>query len=372
MDMADSSRAASHVRRVRSRAVDVLAAVALVALLKWGQAFFVPLLLSVLLSLALSPLVDVLERFVRWRVVAAFIVVGACLSALGVGVYMWSDQASEMWDKVPRTVHTVADSLTRVARKPAAPITEVKKAAAEIESAAQGSAAPPSPAAAAANANATATTSLWQMVWTGGKSVGVVLSQVVSVIFLVFFMLSSGTLFKRKIVIMSGERLTQRKLTVEMLDEIDAQVRRYLMVLIIANTLVGIGTFAVFRTAGLEYAGLWGLIAAVLHTIPYFGPALIAAASLIVAFVQFGDWGRAAVVAGSSVLVAALVGQVFATWLASRQTRMNTTATFIGLLFFAWLWGFWGLLLGIPLLALVKTVCDHNEDWKPIAELLGQ
>jgi predicted PurR-regulated permease PerM len=157
-----------------------------------------------------------------------------------------------------------------------------------------------------------------------------------------------------------------------MLDEIDAQVRRYLMVLIIANTLVGIGTFAVFRTAGLEYAGLWGLIAAVLHTIPYFGPALIAAASLIVAFVQFGDWGRAAVVAGSSVLVAALVGQVFATWLASRQTRMNTTATFIGLLFFAWLWGFWGLLLGIPLLALVKTVCDHNEDWKPIAELLGQ
>jgi predicted PurR-regulated permease PerM len=210
------------------------------------------------------------------------------------------------------------------------------------------------------------------MVWTGGKSVGVVLSQVVSVIFLVFFMLSSGTLFKRKIVIMSGERLTQRKLTVEMLDEIDAQVRRYLMVLIIANTLVGIGTFAVFRTAGLEYAGLWGLIAAVLHTIPYFGPALIAAASLIVAFVQFGDWGRAAVVAGSSVLVAALVGQVFATWLASRQTRMNTTATFIGLLFFAWLWGFWGLLLGIPLLALVKTVCDHNEDWKPIAELLGQ
>jgi predicted PurR-regulated permease PerM len=63
---------------------------------------------------------------------------------------------------------------------------------------------------------------------------------------------------------------------------------------------------------------------------------------------------------------------VFATWLASRQTRMNTTATFIGLLFFAWLWGFWGLLLGIPLLALVKTVCDHNEDWKPIAELLGQ
>ena len=95
-------------------------------------------------------------------------------------------------------------------------------------------------------------------------------------------------------------------------------------------------------------------------------------ASLVVAYVQFGDRGRAFVVAGSSVLVATIVGQIFATWLASRQTRMNTTATFVGLLFFAWLWGLWGLLLGIPILAIAKTVCEHNEDWKPVAELLGQ
>ena len=53
-----------------------------------------------------------------------------------------------------------------------------------------------------------------------------------------------------------------------------------------------------------------------------------------------------------------------------RQTRMNTTATFIGLLFFAWLWGLWGILLGIPLLGMVMVVCDANEDWKPVAELL--
>jgi len=47
-------------------------------------------------------------------------------------------------------------------------------------------------------------------------------------------------------------------------------------------------------------------------------------------------------------------------------------ATFIGLLFFGWIWGLWGILLAIPLLAIVKTVCDANEDWKPVAELLGR
>ena len=369
MDMADPSRAAAHVRRARNRSVDVIAGVALLYLLKWGEAFFIPLLLSIILSFALSPLVDVVERVTRWRVVAATFVVGAVLAAIAAAAWMWSDQAVTMWNGIPDTVHKVTVSLKRVARQPATPITEVKKAAAEIESAAQGATASPAHPAPSA---APASPSVWQLLWAGGKSVGVVLSQAVAVIFLVFFMLCSGTLFKRKLVVMSGEQLTQRKLTVEMLDEIDLQVRRYLLVLIVANILVGIGTYAVFRFAGLENPGLWGLIAAILHTIPYFGPALIAAGSLIVAFVQFDDWARALVVAGSSVLVATLVGQIFATWLASRQTRMNTTATFIGLLFFAWIWGFWGLLLGIPILAIVKTICDHHEEWKPVAELLGQ
>src|SRR6185436_3005709 len=121
-----------------------------------------------------------------------------------------------------------------------------------------------------------------------------------------------------------------------------------------------------------HYPELWALIAGLLHTAPYFGPALIAAASLVAGFVQFDSWSQGFLVAGVSILIATLVGSVFATWLASRQSRMNTTATFIGLLFFAWLWGLWGILLGIPLLAIVKTVCDHNDEWKPVAELLSK
>jgi predicted PurR-regulated permease PerM len=143
------------------------------------------------------------------------------------------------------------------------------------------------------------------------------------------------------------------------------------MVMLVANTLVGLGTWAVFAAFGLQYAGLWGFFAAIVHTIPYFGPALIAVGSLAVGLVQFGDW-RAVMVAGSSVVVAAIVGTLFATWFASRQMRMNATASFVGLLFFGWIWGLWGLLLGIPILAIVKTICDHNEDWKPVGELLGR
>jgi predicted PurR-regulated permease PerM len=135
---------------------------------------------------------------------------------------------------------------------------------------------------------------------------------------------------------------------------------------------VGLGTWAVFAALGMEYAGLWGVAAGVLHTAPYFGPTIVAALSLIGAFLQFNEWPIAFLVAASSIGVATVVGLLFATWLASKTTRMNTTASFVGLLFFGWIWDLWGVLLAIPILAIVKTICDHNDDWKPVGELLGR
>jgi len=145
----------------------------------------------------------------------------------------------------------------------------------------------------------------------------------------------------------------------------------YLGVLLVSNILVGLGTWAAFAALGVEYAGLWGVAAAILHTAPYFGPAIIAALSLVAAFLQFGEWKISFLVAGAHVGIATVVGMLFATWLASRTTRLNATAAFVGLLFFGWLWGLWGVLLAIPLLAIIKAICDYNEDWKTLAELLG-
>src|SRR4030095_10952893 len=138
---------------------------------------------------------------------------------------------------------------------------------------------------------------------------------------------------KRKLVKIAGKTLSQKKITVEMIDEIDQQIRRYLGVLLVSNVLVGVLTWLAFKILGVNYAELWGMAAAILHTAPYFGPAIIAVCTLIAAFLQFGDWSQAFLAAGATIAVATLVGSVFATWLASRQTQMNTTATFIGLLF---------------------------------------
>jgi predicted PurR-regulated permease PerM len=354
-----------------SRSLVVIATVAVILLLYFGAPFFVPLFVSLLIAYALAPVVYALEKVVRWRVLAAGIVVLSILALTGLAAWTWSDDVQRLWNQVPDATKTLSKSLQKYV-KPTGPsaITEVKKAAAEIEAAAQGAKPPPATPAPAA-APATTQVSLWDMLMKAWRGAATALTQIIAVLFLVFFMLASGDLFKRKLLTIAAER-NKKRFTLQVLEQIDGQIRQYLLVLLVGNVLVGIGVWLAFWGFGVKYAGLWGLAAGIVHTVPYFGPALIAAGSLVGAFVQFEEWSRALMVAGSSIAVAALVGQLFATWLASRRTEMNTTATFIGLLFFGWIWGLWGVLLAIPLLAIAKTVCESNEDWKAIAELLGR
>lgn len=350
-----------------NRWLALLAVIAVIALLDWGAPFFVPLFVALLIAFALSPLVDLIERAVRFRVIAAAIVMLSLLGLAGLAAWAWQDDAVAIWESVPLAVRSVTKSVQDIAQKSGPnPVAEVKKAAQEIENI--GSPGAKKPAVAAP----TPSISIWTVLWAGWKGVSVAAMQIAVVLFLVFFMLASGDLFKQKLVRIAGDKLAKQRFTLQVIDEIDTQIKRYLVVLLVGNILVGIGTWLSFKMLGMEYAELWGLAAGIIHTAPYFGPALIAAASLIAAFMQFHSWGQAFAVAGATIVVATIVGFVFATWLASRQTRMNTTASFVGLLFFSWIWGLWGVLLAIPILAIVKAICDRNEHWKAVGELLGR
>lgn len=354
-----------------NRPLAVLATVAMIFLLHYAAEFFIPLFVSLLITYALSRPVTWLQVVVRWRSVAAAIVVLAIVALVGVAAWAWSDDAQNLYQQLPDAAKTISKSLQKYVR-PGGPITEMKKSAVELENVAQtGKAGSPGVQPQPAQQNSAAQISLWQVLGTGAKGLSSAAADVMVVLFLVFFMLASGDLFKKKLLTIAAER-NKKRFTAQVLDDVDDRIRSYLLVMLVANVLVGVGTGIAFWAFGMKYAALWGTVAAILHTAPYFGPAIVAAGSLVAAFLQFGSWTHALAISGTSIVVATLVGMIFATWLASRQTRMNTTATFIGLLFFGWLWGFWGILLAIPILSVAKVICEANEDWKPVAELLGR
>ena len=87
---------------------------------------------------------------------------------------------------------------------------------------------------------------------------------------------------------------------------------------------------------------------------------------------QFDEIGRAFLVAGLLGVAATLIGMGLYAWMLGRAFRMNAVAVFVALLFFGWLWGGWGLLVGVPLLAVVKTTADRIPSLERIAILLGE
>ena len=91
--------------------------------------------------------------------------------------------------------------------------------------------------------------------------------------------------------------------------------------------------------------------------------------------VVIGAWLTVALLADPEVAGAAAAGfwtMVVATWMTGKIARMNPAAVFVSLLFWGWLWGVWGLLLGVPVVMVLKVVAERVEGMEVVAELLGE
>jgi predicted PurR-regulated permease PerM len=192
------------------------------------------------------------------------------------------------------------------------------------------------------------------------------------VLFLTFFLLVGGDMFKRKLVRLTGPTLSNKKITVQILDDINDSIQKYLFMLLVTNVLVGLLFWVALASIGLENAGAWAVAAGFFHLVPYVGPGVTAVATGMAAFMQFDSFSMALLVSGVSLAIATVVGTFVTTWMTGRIARMNAAAVFISLLFWGWLWGIWGMLLGIPIIVIVKVVSQHVEQLQPVAELLGE
>lgn len=353
-----------------STALGVMAVIALVAALYFARAFFVPLLIGMLASYALHPLVDWLKECHVPRAVGAAVVLALLVGGLSWMAFSLRDDAAAMFVGLPDAARKLRQNLSAARTSEPTPLQNMKEAAKEIEGAAADAGKKPGERAAVIHPSApTAWLSDYALVQT--RLLMTIVAQAPIIVLLTYFLLASGTHFRRKLLQLVGGSLTRRKDAVRVLDEIDVQVQRYLLAVLLSNVLLGIGTWLAFEALGMARAGVWGVAAGVLHFVPYLGPAFIALASGTAGFLGSGSLLYAVAVAGVSLLVSGAIGFVFMTWLQSRFARVNATVLFIALLFFGWLWGVWGLLLGAPLVAIVKVVFDRFEPLKPVGELLG-
>lgn len=350
----------------------IIALIALIAALYLARAFIVPLLFGILVSYTLRPIVDWLERYRIPRAVGAASVLLAIVGGAFWMTLSLSDDAAAMAEKLPDAARKLRQNLVVLRTAGPAALQHMQKAADEL----QGTAADARlkskgpPAAVPPESGIVA----WLRDFLLAQSALLVTftAQAPVVLLLTYFLLASGAHFRRKLVQFVGPTLTQKKDAVRILEEVDHQIQRYLFVMLISNALVAVLTWLAFEMIGLEHAGVWGAAAGILHFVPYLGTVGIALASGVAGLLQFGSLYRAILVVALFLLVSGGVGMGFTTWLQGKFASVNSAVLFIVLLFFGWLWGIAGLLLGAPLLAIAKVVCDRVEHLKPVGELLGR
>ncbi len=347
----------------------IVAVIAVGFFLRESRELCVPIALAVLFSYALYPTVSWLTRHRIPRLAATTLVVGGLL-----GVTLWG--VSTLGDDVRTAAEVLPQQLRQVQQRlrsgTGGLMQRVRESAREAQKVGQMATTGGAQAGSAQSGQeGGASGPVADYLWQGSTGLVSLAGHVTVITFLVFFILLSAPSWRRRLVVLSGDVLSSRRTGAEVLDEISWQVQRFLLVRLVTAVVVGVATWLALAWLGAPAAPVWGLAAGVVNSIPFFGPLIISVGLFVVGLVSSG-LGDAVTYALVALAITAAEGWLLTPPLMGRAARMNTLAVFLGLLVWSWAWGIWGTLLAVPMMTVIKAVCDHVERLNPLAKLLEE
>jgi predicted PurR-regulated permease PerM len=331
------------------------------------QSVLIPFVIAGLLFYALDPAVDWLQGKRIPRACGGGVMLLTVVAGGSALTYSLQGQALTVIDQLPAGARKLSALMSKAPTAERGAVEKVQQAADALQQPEAPSTAPSGVVRVQVEDRGFQAGTLLRSGWMGLVSAA---NQAIMVLFLTYFMLLSDQLFKRKLVEIVGT-LSHKKITVTVLDDIASQIERFMLIQILTSGAVAIVTGGALWMMGLQQAALWGLLAGIFNSIPYYGPLLVTTGLAIVGFLQFGTIGMTAAVAGVSLLITTLEGFLITPTLMGRASSMNQVAIFAGLLFWSWAWGIWGLLLAVPMLMVVKVICERVESLHPVAHLLS-
>lgn len=374
----------------------LLATLAVIAMVWWGQRFLIPLSAGVMLALLVLPLTGWMQRWLRVRVLVSALSLLVVLAGLVLAAVAFGGQLVRVAERMPEMVSLVAQRISETDTTSNSIVTRARDAFRELDRAADrltGSKTifvpvltvptrrnrietpvTPVPTAAPDEASGsiseTATVALKASAVTGSGALLKFAGDLTIIFFIAFFVLAGGKPLFERFLELWGDRPLGRQRAQSALRECMRQIRLYAGVLLVTNSAVGIAVWLAFLALGLPDAGGWGVTAAVLHMVPYLGMALLVGLGAAESFLAHGTVAAALGMAGFLVLMSTVMGTLVTAWLQSRAAKMNAATVFIGLVFWSMMWGVWGLFLGPALIVLIKVVAEHTVPGQRVARLM--
>ena len=329
-----------------------------IAGLQYASSLLVPIAVAVLLTLLLGPLVRWMGNYGVAEPVGAALIVFGTMSVLGTTILVLATPAAEWLRRAPQTMHRVEGKLQTI--EPVATIQATAASVARVTSVGGGS------DSTATRIEVAAMSPLRQFGWTTAHMI----SGIFTVVFLTYFLLASGSMFRRKIAYLfpSG---TQRTRIKRALFEIEEQMSRYLLINTLISGCVATATWAFLAAIGMPNPFLWGVVAGVLNNVPYIGSLITLILIGFVALASFDGSGVLLLACGGFILIHVITCNLLAPMVLGRKMPLNTVAVLISLLFWGWVWGIVGVIMAVPITVMIQVVCTHSERFRGVSILLG-
>jgi predicted PurR-regulated permease PerM len=342
-----------------SRTLVLLSVLATVAACYFARDILAAVVLSLLLSLLLSPLVNAIEKFRVPRVLASGIAVLLIVACMLGGLVALAQPARDWIGKAPSTLHSIQERLTQWRGS----IQQAQKATETFESLAH-------PAEAPAQ-NVVVVKDQPGLVATIVNGTPRVLETIAIVILLLFFCLSSGDNFLRRLVEVAPG-MSEKRTVVTIARDVQREMSRYLLTITLINFGLGCATAVALACWGVPNALLWGALVFVLHFAPIVGAAVTASVLAMVGFSTFDDISHALALPATFLFLAFIEGQLVTPTVIGRRLGLNPVVVFVWLLLWGALWGVIGILLAGPMLACFRIICEHTQALRPIYMLIGE
>ena len=314
----------------------------LLAGIAYAREFLMPVALAFLLALVFTPV----RRFLNRRGVpswaAAVFVAGALLAVIIGGIVLLSGPVSDWIARAP----SIFGELQAKMRSLTATVAQVSD---QVDKISKGGASPQTPEVVVKQQSLAAS-----LAWLAP----LFLAQIVFVLVLMFFLLSSGDMIYEKIVHVLPT-LSDKKRALRIAHDIENKLSTYLFTITMINIGLGIAIGVVMWAIGMPNPLLFGVGAFALNYIPYAGPATGVALSTVVGLISGDGLWLGILAGGSYVAIATIEGQLITPYFVGRRLRLNTVVVFLSIALWAWLWSVVGMIVATPLLVTVRTFCEY-------------
>jgi len=342
-----------------ARALVVLSTLAVVAACYFGRDILATVVLALLLSLLLSPLVNVIEKLRVPRVAASALAVLLIVGCLVSGLVALAPPAQDWLSKAPSAISSVQERLAQWRGS----MQKAQKATETLENLAKPAQAPTEKVLVVKDQPGILITVV--------SATPHVIATIAIIILLLFFCLSSGDNFLRRLVEIAPG-MKEKRTVINIARDVQREISRYLLTTTVINLGLGCATAVALACWGVPNALLWGALAFVLHFAPIVGAGVTASVLAIVGFSTFDDITHALALPATFLLLAFIEGQLVTPTVIGRRLGLNPVVVFVWLLLWGALWGVIGILLAGPMLACFRIICEHTEALRPIYVLIGE